>query len=75
MEESNKTGIGEWVSVKDGLPKKYKHVIMNFTGKMSRIKGKVCEGWWNGEYWGCYAILNGLNEKITVIKWMDLPKV
>jgi|688.fasta_scaffold1045629_2 hypothetical protein len=63
----------EWIDVKDKKPKKYQMVIINFKGKMSRIKGNVCEGWWNGEYWDCYAILTGLNENITVKKWMPLP--
>jgi len=64
----------EWINVQDKLPKKHQMVIMNFEGKMSRIKGKVTEGWWNGEYWDCYSILDGRNEKITVIKWMELPR-
>ena len=63
----------KWIDVKDELPKKYKMVIINFNGTMSRVKGNVCEGWWNGKYWDCYAILTGLNEKITVIKWQNLP--
>ncbi len=63
----------EWINIKDGMPPIYKPVLINFKGKLSRIKGKVTEGWWNGEYWDCFALLVGQNEKITVIKWMSLP--
>lgn len=64
-----------WIKSVDEKPKKYKMVIINFKGKLSRIKGKVTEGYWNGEYWDCYALLSGINEEITVDKWMYLPSV
>jgi len=65
--------VKKWINVQDRLPKKYQSVIMHFKGRMSRITGKVTEGWWNGEHWDSYSILDGRNEKITVIKWMELP--
>lgn len=62
-----------WIRVEDGLPKKYKSVIMKFKGVLSRVDDKVCEGWYDGDHWDCFALLYGMNEKITVTHWQPLP--
>ena len=69
----NESNIAQWIKTSDKMPRKYKMVIINFKGKLHRIPGKVTEGWWNGEYWSCYACDQGRNESITVAKWMEKP--
>lgn len=64
----------EWIDVKDKMPENHKEVIIHFKGKMSRVKGNITVGSWDGDDWDCYALLIGLNEKIVVTKWMEMPK-
>ena len=65
--------VTEWINTSDQMPFKYKMVIINFEGNLSRVGGKVTEGWWNGNYWDCYARISKLKESITVAKWMPKP--
>lgn len=66
--------MSNWINAEEKLPKKYVSVLFAFKGKISRVKGKVCEGWYNGEYWDCFASLDGLNEKFKVTHWQPLPE-
>lgn len=67
-------GMEEWTKVEDDLPKKYKMVMIKYKGKMSRVKNtnNTYVGWYNGSEWDNYAILIGINEKITVTHWKEI---